>query len=81
MILFAVGLYVGSLGIGYVEVPDDLLDRWLQAQAPWFLLAAGTVVFFAVRLVVAWTASSPLIRFILALPPRDVTRRWGKRDY
>jgi hypothetical protein len=81
VILFAVGLYLGSLGVGYVNVPDDELNRWLQAQAPWFLVFTGTVAFLAVRLVVAWTASSPLIRFILALPPRDVTRHWGKRDY
>jgi hypothetical protein len=80
-ILFASGLYVGMMSIGYVNVPDDELNRWLQAQAPWFLLFAGTVAFLAIRLVVAWTATCPLIRFILALPPRDVTRRWSKRDY
>lgn len=81
-ILFAVGLYVGTMSMDYVTVHDDQLDRWLQAQAPWFLLFAGTVGFLAVRLVVAWVAVSPLIRFILALPPRDVTRRWGsRRDY
>ena len=28
----------------------------------------------------AWTSNSPVIRFLLALPPRDVTRRWGKRE-
>ena len=79
-ILFSVGLYVGMMGIGYVNVPDDQMTQWLAAWTPWFLLFAGTVAFLAVRLVVAWTANSPLIRFILALPPRDVTRRWGKRD-
>lgn len=81
VILFAVGLYLGGLGIGYVNVPDDELSRWLQAQAPWFLLLAGTIAFLAVRLVVAWMATSQLVRFLLALPPRDVTRRWSRREY
>lgn len=78
-ILFTVGLYLGALGINYVNVPDDELNRWLHAQMPWFLLSAGTIAFLAVRLIVAWTASSQILRFILALPPRDVTRRSGIR--
>lgn len=78
-ILFTVGLYLGALGINYVNVPDDELNRWLQAQMPWFLLSVGTIAFLTVRLIVAWTASSQILRFILALPPRDVTRRSGSR--
>ncbi|MDN7350009.1 hypothetical protein [Acetobacter senegalensis] len=80
-ILFGVGLYLGMVCEGYVNVPDDQLNRWLQAQSPYFLLLVGTVAFFVIRLVVAWTATSPLIRFILALPPRDAIRGWNKRDY
>lgn len=79
-ILFGVGLYLGMACEGYVNVPDDQLNRWLQAQSPYFLLLVGTVAFFVIRLAFAWTSNSPVIRFLLALPPRDVTRRWGKRE-
>lgn len=80
-ILFSVGYYLGSLSIGYVDVPDDQITRWLQARTPWFLLSAGAVGFLALRLIVAWVASSPLIRFLLCLPPRESIRAWMGRDY
>lgn len=80
-ILFGVGAYVGSMGGSYIDAPDDQLTHWLQAWRPWALLSAGAVGFLALRLILAWTASSPLIRFLLCLPPRESVRAWMRRDY
>lgn len=84
VVLFGLGVWTGATASGWLAwsaMPTGRVSLLLRSYNPWVLLAAGAAGFMILRLGVAWTATSPLIRWLLALPPLDDVRRWRRSDY
>lgn len=73
-VLILIGFWFGKASIDLSSPAFPSLSRfgdvtaWLAGFNPWVLVSAPAAIFMTLRLIAAWTSTSPLVRFLLALP-------------